>query len=129
MKVSVLLIVTVLAEPSVRVAVEAGVVIITLSNVDDAILPELEMAAEDTVPVNVGDADMATLPEPVIEYSPSTPALSNKTRVVVPPETVVVPTVMAAAAGVTHDGNPAATVRTLPLDPMPSLVRRPPELR
>lgn len=45
------------------------------------------------VPVKVGDADITTLPVPVITYSPSTPALSNNTRVVVPLTIDVVPTV------------------------------------
>lgn len=36
-----------------------------------------------------------TLPVPLTEYSPTTPALSNNTRVVVPPLTVVEPIVIA----------------------------------
>ena len=43
--------------------------------------------------VKLGEVVIATLPVPLIAYSPSTPALSKSTRVVVPDVMAVVPTV------------------------------------
>lgn len=62
--------------------------------------------------VNDGLVVMATLPVPLMAYSPSVPALSYRTRVVVPPVTVVVPTpiLTAAAAGVAHVPSPRQKV-------------------
>lgn len=57
-------------------------------------MPVAVIAAAPTVPVKVGDALIATLPVPVIEYSPTTPALSYKTRVLVPLVIAVVPMVI-----------------------------------
>ncbi len=60
--------------------------------------------------VNVGDVVIATLPDPDMVYSPSTPALSNKIRVVVPPPITVVPTVIPDDAAVTVHVDPSVHV-------------------
>lgn len=57
------------------------------------IVLEKVAAAAVNVPVVVGDALSITFPVPVMEYSPRTPELLNKTLVLVPDAMVVVPTV------------------------------------
>lgn len=78
--------------PSTIVSVDpvAGVVIVSLFiDVADA-TPSVGV-------VNDGDVVMATLPDPLIVYSPSTPALSYRTLVLEPEVIVDVPTVNPAA--------------------------------
>ena len=60
--------------------------------------------------VNDGEVVIATLPVPDMVYSPKTPALSYRTRVVVPDAIVVVPTVSEAAGPVSHDVFPEPSV-------------------
>lgn len=61
--------------------------------------------------VNAGDVVMATLPEPDIVYSPSTPLLLNSTRVLVPLVMVVEPMVSPPpAAGAAHVPSPRQNV-------------------
>lgn len=57
-------------------------------------LIDVAVAAPRIGVTNVDEFVMATLPVPLIAYSPATPALSNNTRVVVPPEIVVLPIVI-----------------------------------
>ena len=63
--------------------------------------------------VIVGEVERTTLPEPVIAYSPRIPELSYRTRVLVPPEIGVVPTVMAEANELEGTG-PAKPPPTVP---------------
>lgn len=73
----------------------------------------LVSVAADGVPmsgvVSAGDVVMATLPVPLIAYSPNTPALSKSTRVVVPLETALDPTT-SEAVGAPHVPSPRQNV-------------------
>lgn len=59
--------------------------------------------------VKLGDVVMATLPVPLITYSPTTPALSNRTRVVTP-LVIVVEAMATTATGAAHVPSPRQKV-------------------
>lgn len=105
--VSVLLAVNVLPFAIVSVALVAGAVIATL----------LTLVADATPRVGVtrvGDVARTTPPVPVTVFSPNTPELSYKMRPLVPPLTVVVPTVMSVATLPTAVTTPLVQVVVVP---------------
>lgn len=71
--------------------------LLPLAVIPRPLIEVLVIAGITAVPLNVGEADNTALPVPVTGYSPSTPALSKRTRVVVPPATTVVPDVIVPA--------------------------------
>jgi hypothetical protein len=89
------------------------------------------VAAPSVGVVNTGEVVIATLPEPLTVYSPTTPALSYKTFVVVPEVITVVPIVMPdEPAGVNHEGAELVVApRNCPVVPFANRVRTPDEFR